>query len=224
MCQYLLEDCQEDSWFQMAVTVGIMMMMLLGGTRAFNSGQRYSRPCAVNVYACNFCYSCALIVLGSVLGQHVTSATTSTGCSSSFLQFQLQPADQKVMEGEDALFRCTYTGTTSAPLVAIAGELFSLSNLPRKYSFSGLGIKVTNVDLSMNGTAIACGFEYYDVNSGTLEQCYSSTGVLYVKEKSISPEDYDPTSDVAKMVTSNSFNVWIALLLTVTITTHSVCE
>ena len=178
--------------------------------------------------SCKSVLSCALgtCELGSVIGQHVTSVTTSTGCSSSFLQFQLQPADQKVMEGEDALFRCTYTGTTAAPLVAIAGELFSLSNLPRKYSFSGLGIKVTNVDLSMNGTAIACGFEYYDVNSGTLEQCYSSTGVLYVVKLSdpISPEDYDPASDVAKMVTSNSFNVWIALLLTVTITTHSVCE
>jgi len=78
------------------------------------------------------------------------------------------------------------------------------------------------VDLSMNGTAIACGFEYYDVNSGTLEQCYSSTGVLYVDP--ISPEDYDSVTDVGKIVTSNSFNVWIALLLTVTITAHSVCE
>ena len=32
----------------MAVTVGIMMMMLFSGARASNAGQSYSMPCDVN--------------------------------------------------------------------------------------------------------------------------------------------------------------------------------
>lgn len=81
-------------------------------------------------------------------------------------------------------------------------------------------MKVTDVDLSMNGTSIACGIEYYDVNNGIIAECYSSTGILYVKAKLDAPVSLEdvPVGNAANMVTST---VWIALLLAVIVTTKN---
>lgn len=54
------------------------------------------------------------------------------------------------------MFSCTYEGSVAVPTWRINEQLYTWSSLPDRHIFNGKGLRIKNVDVSMNGTNYQC--------------------------------------------------------------------
>ena len=98
--------------------------------------------------------------------------------------FIRQPQDTKTVNGNNAFFPCTYTGTSRVPHWLVnQTRTYLVSALPPGHSYNGTGLIVHSVDALLNATKYKCCFEFY-LGEGIINDRCSSEGMLIVINES----------------------------------------
>ena len=72
------------------------------------------------------------------------------------MEFISEPQDVCILEGQDAYFVCTYSGTTNSPHWNISGNVYSRNQLPYPFQTIGTTLVIRGVVASMNKLTISC--------------------------------------------------------------------
>ena len=96
------------------------------------------------------------------------------------IEFTNEPEDAFVDEGDDAIFNCSYSGTTALPFWFINGTFYSITSLPSNHSYQRQMLIVKHVQVSDSGTAYQCAFITIRSKIGTLYVIPMYEGNLYI--------------------------------------------
>ena len=132
-------------------------------------------------------FAICILAIAVCSGKFNLAVIIEAGYTLFFLDFTgdvvitLSPQNFTASVGATATFQCEYTGTSDIPLWEIGGTEYGSTALPPQHLYTANGLRVENVQSSMNNTKYICILLDYDFTAQRLIRVRSNPAYLFVK-------------------------------------------